>query len=266
MPSPHLLDLPVELRDHIWDFVFHDSNITPFKTNNRDWFFYPSRQKCLACLNKGDDSFPYSKEVLTPLISCKQIYAEGYPIFLDRMRLHITKPSDLEDIRQSSRTALRFKLRQLKLTVHLNDNNREQWRLELRALPATFPKLEHVEIRQHMRPPIGFRNLSDAVYIAGPVALFPKTLIPLIQFAYIEDDEMFSTEELGTIYYHDALETHGLVMKALIDDKEFQDLAKDWSLEPMINRLMRIAQMHEEPWLEGIRRSRREQAEASAGL
>lgn len=68
------------------------------------------------------------------------------------MRLHVTKPSDFEDIRQPSRTALRFKLRQLKLTVHLNDNNREQWRLELRAFPATFPKLEYIEICDHMRP------------------------------------------------------------------------------------------------------------------
>ena len=96
------------------------------------------------------------------------------------------------------------------------------------------------------------------------MALFPKTLVPLIQFAYIEDDEMFSTEELGTIYYHDALEAHALVMKALMDDKEFQELARNWNLEPMINRLMRIAQMHEEPWLESIGRSRRDQAEASA--
>jgi hypothetical protein len=51
----------------------------------------------------------------------------------------------------------------------------------------------------------------------------------------------------------------------LMDDKEFQELARNWNLEPMINRLMGIAQMHEEPWLESIRRSRREQAEASAG-
>ena len=116
-----------------------------------------------------------------------------------------------------------------------------------------------------MRPPIGFQDLSDAVFVTGPVALFPKILIPLIQFAYIEGDEMFSTKKLGTIYYHDALETHGLVMKALIDDKEFQELARNWNLEPMTNRLMRIAQMHEEPWLESIRRSRGKQAEASAG-
>lgn len=100
-------------------------------------------------------------------------------------------------------------------------------------------------------PPISFQNLSDAVYVVDPVALFPKTLVPLTQFAYIEDDEMFSTEELGTIYYHDALEASGT--------------REELEPEPMINRLMRIAQMHEEPWLESIGRSRRDQAEASAG-
>jgi hypothetical protein len=38
---------------------------------------------------------------------------------------------------------------------------------------------------------------------------------------------------------------HALVMKALMDDKEFQELARNWNLEPMINRLMRTTQMHE---------------------
>jgi hypothetical protein len=30
-----------------------------------------------------------------------------------------------------------------------------------------------------------------------------------------------------------------------MDDKEFQELVRNWNLEPMINRLMRTAQMHE---------------------
>jgi hypothetical protein len=34
-------------------------------------------------------------------------------------------------------------------------------------------------------------------------------------------------------------------MKALMDDKEFQELVRNWNLEPMIDRLMRTAQMHE---------------------
>ena len=68
---------------------------------------------------------------------------------------------------------------------------------------------------------------------------------------------MFSTEELGTIYYRDALEAHALVIRALMTDPKFKDLSRNFNIEPMINRLMRITHSYEEPWLESIRRRRR---------
>jgi hypothetical protein len=180
------------------------------------------------------------------------------------MCLHIGKPGELEDIRQSSRKVLRSKLRYLRLVVHLNDSSREQWKHELCTIPTTFPKLERLEIFDHMRPPVSFQNLSDAIYLAGPIVHFPPEMTPQLHFAYIEDDEMFSSEELGTIYYRDALEAHSLVIRALVGDVQFKEYSRNFNLEPMINRLMRIAQSHEEPWLESIRRRRRSQESSGA--
>jgi hypothetical protein len=46
MSSAHLLTLPRELRDHIWSLTFQNITLTPFPTQNRDWFFYPARRQC----------------------------------------------------------------------------------------------------------------------------------------------------------------------------------------------------------------------------
>jgi hypothetical protein len=45
---------------------------------------------------------------------------------------------------------------------------------------------------------------------------------------------------------------------------QFKEYSRNFNLEPMINRLMRIAQSHEEPWLESIRRRRRSQESSGA--
>lgn len=85
---------------------------------------------------------------------------------------------------------------------------------------------------------------------------FPLKMTPRLYFEYIEDDEMFASEELGTIYYHDALEAHAHVIRALMADSDFHDYSRTFALEPMIARLMRIAQSQEETWLESLRQKR----------
>jgi hypothetical protein len=179
------------------------------------------------------------------------------------MSLRIDKPGDLEDIRQSSRSTLRSTLRYLKLVIHLNGNSRERWKQELCILPTTFPGLERLDIYNHMRPPICFQNLSDAVYLAGPIVHFPPTMTPQLHFAYTEDDEMFSSEELGVIYYRDALDAHALVVRALVADNQFKEHSRTSSLEPMVNCLLGIAQSYEQSWLEGMRQRRRSQEGSS---
>ena len=197
------------------------------------------------------------------MLACKQLYHEACPVLQSSMCLHIAKPGELEDIRQSSRKTLRSTLRYLRLVIHLNDSSREQWKHELCNLPTTFPNLERLDIFDHMRPPVSFQNLSDAIYLAGPIIHFPPRVTPRLQFAYIEDDEMFSSEELGTVYYRDALEAHALVIRALMADSQFKESSRNFNIEPMINSLMRIARSYEEPWLESIRR-RRSQESSSA--
>ena len=256
MSSAHLLTLPRELRDHIWSLAFSDITITPFPTRNHDWFFHAARRQCYACPGADSSEFPCSKDVFRPLLACKQLYHEAYDVLRGSMCLRIDKPGDLEDIRQSSRSTLRSSLRYLRLIIHLNDNSRERWKHELCTLPTTFPSLERLDIYNHMHPPICFQNLSDAVYLAGPIVHFPATMIPQLHFAYTEDDEMFSSEELGVIYYRDALDAHSLVVRALVADTQFKEHSRTFSLEPMVNCLLGIAQSYEQPWLDSMRRRR----------
>src|SRR2546423_14731763 len=152
MSSTHLLTLPRELRDQIWSLAFSDIIVTPFANQCRDWFFYPTRPQCHACPGVDSSGLPSTKEIFRSLIACKQLYHEAYPVLQNSMCLHIAKPGELEDVRQSSRKTLRSRLRYLRLVIHLNDSSREQWKHELCSLPTTFPSLEKLDILDHMRP------------------------------------------------------------------------------------------------------------------
>src|SRR5438874_1505874 len=156
MSPNNLLTLPREIRDFIWSLSFQDITVTPFPGQNHDWFFYPARRQCHACPGTDSSGLFTTKEIFRSVLACKQLYHEAYPILQSSVCLHIGKPSDLEDIRQSSRKNLRSRLRCLKLVVHLNDSTRDQWERELSNLPNTFPSLERLEIFNHMRPPISF--------------------------------------------------------------------------------------------------------------
>ena len=72
---------------------------------------------------------------------------------------------------------------------------------------------------------------------------------------------MFSAEEFGTVYYRDALEAHELVIRALMEDQQFNEYSRNFSPELMIDQLVRIAQSYEQPWLESMRRRRRQEKE-----
>jgi hypothetical protein len=75
---------------------------------------------------------------------------------------------------------------------------------------------------------------------------------------------MFSSEELGVIYYRDALDAHSLVVRALVADNQFKEHSRNFSLEPMINCLLGIAQSYEQPWLESRRQRRSQESSNSA--
>jgi len=259
MSKLHLLSLPRELRDHVWTLTFANTLTTPFPTSDRDWFFYPARQRCHAC-GSSSTNLPCLRHVLNPLLTCKQLYAEAYPIFLSSLHLSIAKSSHLQQIRTAVR--LRPALTHLTLTLHINDSNRDSWHDELVRLPSTFPALTHLSIHNHMRPPISHQNLVDAIYLAGPLTTFPPRLTlssPALSlsFAYTEDEIMFSTDELGTIWYRDALDAHAHLIRELIDDPQFKEYAAQDNVHAVTERLLVMAQQHEQPWLDSIRRRRR---------
>jgi len=145
--------------------------------------------QCHACPGVDSPDLPSTKEIFRSLLACKQLYHEAYPALQTSICLHIAKPGALEDIRQCSRKALRSRLRYLRLIIHLNNSSRELWKHELCNLPTTFPNVEKLDILNHMRPLVSFQNLSDAIYLAGPVVHFPPRMTPRLHFAYIEDEE-----------------------------------------------------------------------------
>ena len=262
-PSP-LLHLPKELRDQIWHLVYPAQTVGPFATQNREWFFYPARRRCHACGRIDSDSLPTCKEISSPLMACRQIYEEARPVYIDSITLHVTKVADLEDIRQSRRGALRHALKHLKITTHITEPSGQHWQRELRNLHITFPRLDTLDIYNHMRPPVSYQNLVDAIFLAAPIVQFPSSLPkPQLYFAYTEDDEMFSSDELGTIYYRDALEAHEDVIRDLIADDQFKIFAANSDIKFMTTRLLSIAQAHEQPWLDSIRQRRIREAEAT---
>ena len=270
MSTAQLLQLPQELRDQIWNLAFANQVVTPFARPNRDWFFFPVRQQCHACPSPSSDDTPASQEVVAPLLACKQMYDEASAVLTRSLCLHVTKPGVLEDIRLSSpKRTLRTKLQRLRLVIHFNDDNRDHWMAELRNLTRTFPQLRQLTVHNHMRPPISYQNLVDAIYLAGPVVHLPpapsgKPIETKILFAYTEDDVMFSSEDLGEIWYHDALEAHESVVRSLLADPEFKDQSRNYDLAMMTGRLLDIAQSHEEPWLETLRRRRAQRQDDGA--
>jgi len=270
-----LLALPRELRDQIYTYVFAKTTCVPFAAETAsDWFFFgAARPRCRACPSFVTSPLPTVRSVIGPLLTCRQIYCEAVDIFLKSVTLHIDDPDDIERIASSPPhhgRQVRTSLRHLALRLHLKDTTRDAWMSALGRIPGTFPGLVHVTIDNHMRPPTSYENISDALYLAGPLLHhFPPHLQPpspalQLDFAYVEDNVLFACEELGRIYHRDALEAHKGVIMALLQDDKFRGYACDLDMQTMLLMLSRIAKQFEQQWLESLRQRRIREQEAQA--
>ncbi|RMZ85480.1 hypothetical protein DV737_g746, partial [Chaetothyriales sp. CBS 132003] len=134
--------------------------------------------------------------------------------------------------------------------------------------------LRSVNLYNHMRPPLSYENMMDAIFFAAPIILADlrhRHISSNIMFDYIYEDVMFVTHLLGDIYCSDALEEHSAVVRDLIADPAFERAAREHDSDTMAARLVGIARNYEQVWLERLQRKRREelareaQADANAG-
>ena len=106
----------------------------------------------------------------------------------------------------------------------------------------------------HLRPPIAYENLIDAIYFVGPLSHLPARISLQMEFDYVSEDIMVDHPELGQIWYSDALEEHSKVIDDCMADEAFRrGFFSERSLDVMTGRLLEISQEHERPWLVALR-------------
>lgn len=256
-PSP-LLDLPSEIRNQIWNLVFADRAVVPSKrptVNGHDG--------CVACLHHdGASPLPWS-DVLEPLLTCRQIYAEAVQILLSSFTLHLNECIFTMDGLCPPVPAINRQVRSLLLWIHIDEDNRLVWTERLKLITAAFPNLQSLTLHAHMRPPDEYDKLVDAIALAVPIVRFthnrPDMQLSLV-FDYIYQGVMFDSPYLGEITTADALDEHELIVRDLVEDDAFVEAALGHDDEDndqaMVAALLRIARSHEQSWFQKLQRKR----------
>jgi hypothetical protein len=294
-PTPLLLSLPAEIRNKIWTFAFANTAAVPFESSLSRRTTHPGGLQsgaaydaaCHGCAHRGSEPNQYLLSVsaaVSPLLTCRQIYTEAIKLYQTTLHVHACLTSELQlprDIAQRA-CAQRY-LRHLSLRIHfgilrdddIQEDMRDQWLTRLRDIRVGFPALETLHFTVHLRPPVAYDNLIDAIYFAGPLSHLPPRIKLNMDLNYISEDIMIDHPDLGRIWYSDALEEHGKVIKDCMADRIFRDaFHHNRSLDMMTGRLLEITQEHEQPWLlslrtrnlERIRERSREEARMNARM
>ncbi len=262
MASPQsesaLLQLPSEIRNQIFHLVFSDHHVIMSRSGPP-----LAQDDCRACIDLPSDQPPWV-EVVRPLRTCKQILNEAKDILFSSFKLHFgTDLAELPLYAHRVPRGLKNNVRRLEWRVHIHDQNREDWKSSIPSIGNLFPNLEQVVIHAHMRPPSSYDVLLDGVYLALPVVLLSREM-PDIQLsfdmAYTFSGIMFESPFLGDITTEDALDEHELVIRDVMADEEFIELAMEqgaeFDMQALTTVLLRCARAHEQVWFEKLQRKR----------
>ena len=286
-PGSALLLLPSEIRNQIWQLVFLDHHVILSRSGPQ-----LAQDDCRACIDLAcsavatgisTSDYPSWIEVVRPLRACKQIFNEAKDILFSSFTLHLGSPSGetMFPSVPAPLASLKHHVRRLELRVHMEDENRVDWPSSVPSIGDIFPNLETVMIHAHMRPPSSYEVLLDGVYLAFPVVRLEKRTSPNIQLsfdmAYTFSGVMFESPFLGSISTEDALDEHELVIRDLMADEEFIELAiaseNEVDIQAMTTILVRCARAHEQAWFDKLRRNQErrqrelatQQSESEAG-
>lgn len=103
---------------------------------------------------------------------------------------------------------------------------------------------------------MSYESFVDAIYFCKPLVCLPSSIQQTLHFAYIHEVIMFISNFLGIVRCSDALDEHEAVIREVLQDSEFIQAAKEVNGPVMNECLLRVAQSHEQPWLQRLRRRR----------
>lgn len=285
-----LLNLPQEIKDQIWRHAFGNAHIPLYVDNNLDhWHTYSEFAGCEACDAKSPQppsyeeamnsarlswaraqgasideriSQPYTRynDHLNVLFASKEILNDGLNALLSTLTLHIKSPEALALVRRSAPSSLRQGVTKLVLYIHFDHSNHFLWTMRLFELPEAFPNLKHLDINYHMRPPVSYDNLLDAIYLSIPIlglkAPFVKPAYvhteadrvclatyqsggsgrtiastdsgagTTIHTSYMQNETLFEAVFLGRITTGDAIDEHTSVIRSMFEDPTYVSAAQ----------------------------------------
>lgn len=135
-----------------------------FSTNNLSPSFDP------------DTGSPAYTNALVNLLICKSLFIEALPILQRTSTIHIANPDAITAARHRAPASLRNTIQNIVLYIHLTTDTQIPWMRALDALPSVFPALKKIRVNYHMRPPISYEFLMDALYLTIPILSWPAPL------------------------------------------------------------------------------------------
>lgn len=277
-----LLKLPSEIRSLIWEYAFGNTHIRLYYNTdiNLNYSLHAPKRifgsecsECEECIRTShitnrDYDFSHLRtrvvddmarlpwefyQRLESLLTCRMIYSEAFSLFQTTMTLHIKMAETLAFIRSSAPAKLREQISRIVLYIHIQDENEMAWYMRLIELHQIFPALNHIAINYHMAAPLGYSELSDAIFMSMPLfdlnAPFNRPLyvssnqarsknctdiingqlIPstdpqpglTIHTAYKKHELLFSSELLGDVGTEDVIDEHTQVIRSLFEDPDY---------------------------------------------
>lgn len=255
----HILDLPGEIRSHIWNWVFHGAvahtgnNITAST----------DAEYCEPCHRqpRPADAQPLSTLIL-PLLTCRQVRNEALPYFHANLNLYLNTESGLQPFLAVVPNPLAANLRSLTLATHIDIDSCLLWNDSLSKL---FQRLNRLSLRtitmhHHMQPPSSYEHLWPGIYYVAPLLKQPRppprSVRVDLHFDYRADYVMFQSPFLGEVKCSDALQEHEMVLRELMEDEQFRAGVEGERDEELTLALERVARKHERSWFRSLQRRR----------
>lgn len=145
-----------------------------FSTNNMNPSFNP------------DTGSPAYSTAVSDLLVCKSLFTEALPILRRTATIHIANPEAIPAAKQLAPTALCNNVQNMMLYVHLTTDTQIPWMRALDQLHSVFPQVKKIKIHYHMRPPISYEFLMDALYLTIPILSWPR---PFRQPLFVRAEE-----------------------------------------------------------------------------